>query len=443
MKLIRHLPSLRQLRVFEAVARHKSIGRAATSVSLSQPAVTQAIASLESRFGVALFERVRSGSYPTDFGEILLARTERLFEFLSEGLRRLLGNHQFSEPADIDTLTGKVAATHIRCLIAVSENVSFDQAARSIGVSQPSLHRAARELERMLRRAIYYRGARGITTNEQGAELARHFKLAMRELEYASDEIAARQGIITSRIAIGTLATSGSFGLARAIDEFLAQARGAGVHIVEEPYEQLLHHLRAGDIDVLFSVLRRPDWATDVTETMLFEEPYVIVMRPKHPLSAFADIGRDQFADYDWIVPGPSTPALPGLRTLVRFRQETPDRAGFDGLTRPHSFAHHRQRPANLIDAARGAPRGKAWRVADCTDETSPSAPHLWRGDTRELASHGFTANLSGHPRPQCPTHRANRSTTEHDTLIKAGARASNRIAARAASAGRQSKPGR
>jgi LysR family transcriptional regulator, regulator for genes of the gallate degradation pathway len=235
MKLTRHLPSLRQLRVFEAVARHKSIGRAAASASLSQPAVTQAIASLESRLGVALFERVRSGSYPTDFGNILLARTERLFDFLSRGLRRLLGSHQFSEPADIDRLTGKIAATHIRCLIAVSENMSFDRAARSIGVSQPSLHRVARELERILRRAIYYRGARGITTNEQGTELARHFKLAMRELDYASDEIAARQGIITSRIAIGTLATSGSFGLARAIDEFLGQARGAGVSSSRNP----------------------------------------------------------------------------------------------------------------------------------------------------------------------------------------------------------------
>src|SRR6266850_3208568 len=89
-----HLPSLRQLHVFEAVARHKSIGRAAASVSLSQPAVTQAIASLESRFGVALFERGRSGSYLTDFGTILLARTERLFDFMRQGLRRLLGSHQ-------------------------------------------------------------------------------------------------------------------------------------------------------------------------------------------------------------------------------------------------------------------------------------------------------------------------------------------------------------
>jgi LysR family transcriptional regulator of gallate degradation len=269
----RHLPSLRQLHVFEAVARHGSIGRAAALVNLSQPAVTQAIASLERRFGVALFERGRSGSYLTDFGKILLIRTERLFDFIRQGLRRLLGGHQSGEAADIETLTGKITNAHIRCLIAVSENMSFGQAARSTGVSQPSLHRAARELERNLRRAIYYRGARGITTTDQGAELARQFKLAMRELDYGSDEIAARQGIVTSRIAIGTLATSGSFGLARAIDDFLAQARGAGVRIVEEPYEQLLDHLRAGNIDVLFSVLRRPDWATDVTETMLSKSP--------------------------------------------------------------------------------------------------------------------------------------------------------------------------
>jgi DNA-binding transcriptional LysR family regulator len=37
MKRTQHRPSLRQLRVFEAVARHKSIGRAAASTGLSRP----------------------------------------------------------------------------------------------------------------------------------------------------------------------------------------------------------------------------------------------------------------------------------------------------------------------------------------------------------------------------------------------------------------------
>jgi hypothetical protein len=49
--------------------------------------------------------------------------------------------------------------------------------------------------------------------------------------------------------------------------KFWRMLPGAEVQVMEEPYEQLLSHLRAGNIDFLFSVLRRPDWATDVTRT--------------------------------------------------------------------------------------------------------------------------------------------------------------------------------
>ena len=138
-------PSLRQLRVFRTVAQLKSISRASALINLSQPAVTQAISSLEEKVGVTLFERGHSGSHLTVFGRILLARTERLFDLIGQALETLFGGSHPAETVDIDTLVGKITTTHIRCLSAVSENVSFDQAARSIGVSQPSLHRVARE----------------------------------------------------------------------------------------------------------------------------------------------------------------------------------------------------------------------------------------------------------------------------------------------------------
>src|SRR6185295_17655694 len=95
--------------------------------------------------------------------------------------------------------------------------------------------------------------------------------------------------------------------------------------------------------------------------------------------------------------------SLPGLRTLVRFRAETPNRARFDGLTRADPFADYHQRPADLADEARGTARGEARRAQDRADETSPPAPRLWRGDALKLASHGFTANLSRHPDPPRP----------------------------------------
>jgi DNA-binding transcriptional LysR family regulator len=175
-----------------------------------------------------------------------------------------------------------------------------------------------------MRRAIYYRGARGMSTTKQGSELARRLKLAMRELDYASDEIGAHQGIVTSRIAIGALAASGSFVLARAIDEFMTSCPGAELRVVEEPYEQLLSHLRAGDIDFLFSVLRRPEWAVDVIETKLFEEPYVVVMRPQHPLGGVASAGRKELADYEWIVPGPATPRYLAFAQLFASAKKKP-----------------------------------------------------------------------------------------------------------------------
>src|SRR4051812_28005312 len=131
MKDRARLANLRHLRMFETVARFESVSRASALINRSQPAVTQAISSLEERFGTKLFERGHSGSYLTPSGEILLARTERLFSLIREALEELFGG----EKLDVTSLVEKITATHIRCLLAVADNQSFEQAARSIGVS--------------------------------------------------------------------------------------------------------------------------------------------------------------------------------------------------------------------------------------------------------------------------------------------------------------------
>jgi DNA-binding transcriptional LysR family regulator len=56
----REIPSLRQLRAFEAVARLESVSAAARDIHLSQPGVSQAIHALENGLDAQLFERRRS-----------------------------------------------------------------------------------------------------------------------------------------------------------------------------------------------------------------------------------------------------------------------------------------------------------------------------------------------------------------------------------------------
>ncbi len=308
MRARREFPSLRQLRAFEAVARCKSIGGGARELGLSQPAVTHMIAQLETRLAVSLLERRRSGSFLTPLGSVLLPRVQRLFALIQSTLCDPVIGASLSGHETTKSVENKITDTHIRALTAIAECGSFEAAARSLNISQPALHRSARDLERVVRRSLYQRMARGLTPTSQARELARRLKVALRELEYGVEEIRAAQGIFTSRVAIGNIPHSGTHLLSQAISRFLALYPNASVHVLDGPYEALLQALRAGDLDLLFGVLRSPAWATDLKEEFLFSNPYAICVGHQHPLARARKITLRELASYGWILPARGAP---------------------------------------------------------------------------------------------------------------------------------------
>jgi LysR family transcriptional regulator of gallate degradation len=303
------IPSVRQLRIFAAVAAAQSVSGAAKAVNLSQPGVTQSVRALEKRVGAELFERRGSGCYLTASGAILLPRIARFFD----QLRLALGD---AGAADSDVAVHRITGPHIRSLIAVSQNNSFGAAARSLTISQPSLRRAAKGLEGELRRRLFQRTSGGITTNAQGVQIARRFHIALREIAYGIEELQAARGHVVSRIIVGNIPHSGGQILSSAINEFFAAYPTASVQVIDGHYEALLDDLRAGKLDFLFGVLRRPAWAQDVSEEALFKNPYVVVARAGHPLSGSKPLGLRELSRYDWIMPGPMTPRQHAFRRI-------------------------------------------------------------------------------------------------------------------------------
>jgi DNA-binding transcriptional LysR family regulator len=324
------IPSLRQLRAFEAAARLGSVSGAAREVNLSQPGLTQSLHALEARLDTRLFDRRRSGCYTTALGAILLPRVRRFFDHIGSALSEPVVGSPFVDREALAASVNKITGLQIRSLIAIAQSPSIEAAARRLDVAQPSLYRPARDLERELRRSLYHRTAQGVTTNAQGAELARRFQVALREIEYGLEELHAAQGSIVSRIAVGNIPHAGERVLSAAVDALLASYPTAHVQVVDGHYDVLLDDLRAGKLDLLFGVLRRPAWAVDVKEELLFENPYVVVARARHPLARAKRVTARDLARYDWIMPEAGAPRrqafgrmFAGLSSLPKVSIET------------------------------------------------------------------------------------------------------------------------
>ncbi len=76
--------SSRDLRLVTAIDRYRHFGRSAEALGISQPALSRALKTLESRLGEALFLRSRAGVETTDFGQLIVDRARGLLAEMSD-----------------------------------------------------------------------------------------------------------------------------------------------------------------------------------------------------------------------------------------------------------------------------------------------------------------------------------------------------------------------
>ena len=80
---------LRDLNVVFAVAESGSMGKAAERLRVTQSAVSQMIADIESELGVRLFDRSRRGVEATIYGQVLIRRGKAAFDELRHGIQEI------------------------------------------------------------------------------------------------------------------------------------------------------------------------------------------------------------------------------------------------------------------------------------------------------------------------------------------------------------------
>jgi DNA-binding transcriptional LysR family regulator len=303
-------PNLRHLQCFREAASQGSLGAAARAMHMSQPAVTQAIARLESLIGAELLIRRSHGVSPTRAGEVFLGRIDRAMTQLREAL--LESRTMNGQRVDFMRV---VRSRQLAALSAVVELGNFSAAARAQQTSLSNLHRSARELEQALGLALFEKTSFGVVPTRDAERLARRVRLAFGELSQARAEVRALQGAETGRTVIAALPLARSYLVPAALLEFTQAHPRHGVEIIEGTYANLLAGLRSGESDVLIGALRDPLPASDVVQEHLFNDPLAIIARANHPLARQRPTIRS-LRKYQWIAP----------------RRGSPLRAQFDAL---------------------------------------------------------------------------------------------------------------
>lgn len=301
--------NIRHLRVFREVVRCKSVSLAAEQVHLSQPAVTQAISKLATDLGITLFERRSDGMYITEIGAVFAYRVDKALNHLQVGAREAVRLGQRHGARGFHQFDRLVTSAQLRALIATADASNFSMAARKIGISQPSLHRAARNLEQLSGLRLFNTAQEGVSLTLAAQEFSRRAKLAFAELKQGLDQVGAYLGRDSTHIVIGSLPLARTHILPNAIAKMIAGPNSVQIRVVDGPYEELLHRLRQGDFDCIIGALRLPPPVDDIVQETLFEDPLSIVVGNKHPLLERKNLTLEDTLEFPWVAPPKRTPA--------------------------------------------------------------------------------------------------------------------------------------
>jgi LysR family hca operon transcriptional activator len=202
---------------------------------------------------------------------------------------------------------------HLRYFIAVAEEGSLtNAAARRLHTAQPSLSRQIRDLELEVGVKLLERGARGIELTAAGRTFLDHARLALFQVEAASE--AARRAAQSDKAAfvIGFLAGQELVWLPEALRILRDEEAGVEITLASQSSPELAGALMRGKVDVAF--LRREAQAPGLAFKFLVKEPLVAVLPVGHPLAARKDIRPQDFAGETYITP---TRVAPVLKSVI------------------------------------------------------------------------------------------------------------------------------
>jgi DNA-binding transcriptional LysR family regulator len=179
--------------------------------------------------------------------------------------------------------------------VAVAEERHFGKAAARLGIAQPPLSRAIKQLERRLGVELFTRTSRGVDRTEAGEVLLEEARKILEAIEAATQRT-RRAG--QKRPSLVLILKPGSDGglLPRILAAYEREADALPVDVRTCGAGEQAGLLRAGAGDVAIVHGRRLE-LTGLEVEQLLEEPQVVILPPGHRLAGRTEVKLAEVAD--------------------------------------------------------------------------------------------------------------------------------------------------
>jgi len=184
--------------------------------------------------------------------------------------------------------------SHLRCFVAVAEELHFGRAAIRLNMTQPPLSRQIQVLERILDVALLERTSRSVKLTPAGRSFLQEAQRILRHTDVAAAVARRVDSGKVGTLRIGfTAATAYSY-LPTLVKACEAQLPDIGLVLNEEVTKAQLEHLLSGQLDI--GLVRPPITRPELRSTRVLTEPLIAAVPSGHRLAERDALGPRDFA---------------------------------------------------------------------------------------------------------------------------------------------------
>lgn len=192
-----------------------------------------------------------------------------------------------------------ITLKQLRAFVAVARTQSFTEACVQVHLSQPALSIAIKNLEEEVGGALFSRTTRAIALTPEGEEFYPVAQKILQDCETALDDLNQRFALNRGRVVLAAMPSFASSLLPGIISQYRALYPNVSVTVNDVIAEDVVDMVRNGQVEV--GITFDPGRSEDLAFTPLFDDRFVAVVHPDHPLTALSHVSWQALLKNDFI----------------------------------------------------------------------------------------------------------------------------------------------